>query len=160
MSNNLVKRIIGVGSALLTLIFTLLIKVNITLTDGKNTSSPISKSFFKFIEDAKKMELYSFARIMMLVGFILVVVCTLYFIGILIFSLLKKEKILNKMHLITMIIGIVLVVAMFAILIAGFDKEEIGLTGLTNNITLFGVPWMIGLVFSLCPIASEYLIKE
>ena len=153
------KVIVNACSSILAFIMVLVTEVGIRLTIGNETSKPLYKGFFKFISDSQKAGMYNFARSMMIIGFVLVVVCMLYSMLILILFVLKQHKIVSKLSTITKFINIILVVSMFVILLAGLDKHEYN-SQMINNITLFGLPWVLGLIFSIVPIASKYFIKE
>ena len=159
MNKLLLKKIVNAGSTILALVMVLLIKVGITLKAGNESSSALYKGYFEFISDASKVDTYSFARVCMILGFVLVCVSVVYFVAILVLGLLKQGKLIYKLNLVTKIMEFVLIGAMIVILVAGFDKLEYGESGLVTHITLFGFPWVLALLFSAVPFASKYFIK-
>lgn len=160
MSKGLLKKIVVAGSSILTFIFVLLIKVGSSLKSELGTSEKVKVGFFKFLSDTKEANVFCFARVSMWVGFILITIVMVYFITILVLHLLKQNKVLNKLNLATKIISVVSIFSAFLLLIAGLDNETIEVLKMTNNITLFGIPWLFALIFSVVPIVSDYLIKE
>ena len=160
MSKGLVKRIISAVCSLIVLVMLFLVEVSITLTNGKETSTPIKKGYFEFLSDYKKANMYGAARVMMWGGFILVCLCLVYFVFVLVLDLLNKKRLLKKLYLVTKIVGFVVVLAMLFVGAAGLDKEEYSFSNLVNNISLLCFPWLCGVIFSVIPALSDYLIEE
>jgi len=159
MNKVLLKKIVDALGAVLAFVMLLITKVGVSLTVGNETSNPVYKGFFEFLSDAKKVDVFGFARVMMWIGFILVIACMAYFIAILVLHFLNQHKLIGKLKNITKVVEFVLIGAVFVVLIAGFDKETSALGNMTQNITLFGFPWALALVFSAVPFASKYFIK-
>ena len=160
MSKDLLKKIINVSAAFFALVFVLVSEVAITLSYKGNTSNPIYKGYFEFVKVYGEVGLYGFGRALMIIGFVLVVLCLVYYIGVLVLSLLKRDKIIKKLALANKIVDLVLIGSLVLVLISGFDKYEIGTSGMVNHISLFSWSWVLALVFSAVPVASKYLIKE
>ncbi len=159
MNKVLLKKVVDAAGAVLAFVMLLITKVGISLTAGGETSNPFYKGFFEFLSDAKKVDVYGFARVMMWIGFIVVTVCMIYFVAILVLHFLNQHKLIGKLKNITKIVEFVLIGAVFVVLLAGLDKETSALGNMTQNITLFGFPWALALVFSAVPFASKYFIK-
>ena len=170
MKNSLIKKVTMAVCSVLTLIMLLFVKVSATNTlvmgeDYTRETAAGSSSFFAFLSDAAQDNSFVLARVFMWAGFILVLLCTVYFIALLVLSLMGKDKLVTKLNLVTRIAQGVLVFALILILFAGLDEKsedkfkDMGIVE-TLSISLFGVPFMLALVFGVSPIACEYLVKE
>ena len=170
MKNSLIKKVTMAVCSVLTLIMLLFVKVSATNTlvmgeDYTRETAAGSSSFFAFLSDAAQDKSFVLARVCMWAGFILVLLCTVYFIALLVLSLMGKDKLVTKLNLVTRIAQGVLVFALILILFAGLDEKsedkfkDMGIVE-TLSISLFGVPFMLALVFGVSPIACEYLVKE
>ena len=158
MNKNLLKRIIDAAGLVLAFIMVLITKVSITTSLGEETSNPLYKGYFEFISDAGKAEMYGFSRVMMIIGFILITVVMVYYLGVLVLSLLKQDKILNKLSLVSKIMNVVSIASIVLIVIAGIPNHEYS-EDLVGHISLFSFTWVLALVFSAVPFASKYFIK-
>ena len=160
MSKVFFKKVVGAISSISTFIFVLLIKVGSSLKSELGTSEKVKVGFFKFLSDTKNANVFGFARVFMWTSFVLTTIVMVYFVLVLVLYLIKQNKMLTKLNIVTKIMGFVLIGTMFIRLLAGLDKETVTSLKMTNNITLFGVAWMLALIFSVVPTISEYLIKE
>jgi hypothetical protein len=169
MKDSFLKKVVMVVCSSLALIGILLIKVSATNTlvigeDFERVTNAGSSGYFTFIKDAAADKSFVFARIFMIVGFIIVLACVLYFIGLLVLELMNKKEIITKLDLVTKIMQGVLFAGVILVLCAGFDKKVLdpfeGMAVETLSITLFGVPALIALASGASTIACQHLMKE
>lgn len=170
MKNSLIKKVTMAVCSVLTLIMLLFVKVSATNTlvmgeDYTRETAAGSSSFFAFLSDAAQDNSFVLARVCMWAGFILVLLCTIYFIAVLVLFLMGKDKLVSKLGLVTKVVQGILVLALILVLFAGVDQKvedkfkDMGVLE-TLSISLFGFPFMLALVFGVSPIACEYLVKE
>jgi len=167
MKKGLLKKIVMAGGSILAFVITLFVRVSATnilvLGDTTTKRDAGSSTFFTFLNDAKDKEMFGLARVFMWLGFILVTVCMLYFVSVLVLELLGKNKVCEKMSLVTKVMQFVIIGSLILVLMAGVDKEQITVGTIakeTLNITLFNFSWVLSFVYGVFPLASEYLIKE
>ena len=170
MKNSLIKKVTMAVCSVLTLIMLLFVRVSATNTlvmgeDYTRVTDAGNSSYFAFLSDAAQDKSFVLARVFMWAGFILVFLCAVYFIALLVLSLMGKDKLVTKLNLVTRIAQGVLVFALILILFAGLGEKsedkfkDMGIVE-TLSISLFGVPFMLALVFGVSPIVCEYLVKE
>lgn len=170
MKNSLIKKVTMAVCSVLTLIMLLFVRVSATNTlvmgeDYTRVTDAGNSSYFAFLSDAAQDKSFVLARVFMWAGFILVLLCAVYFIALLVLSFMGKDKLVTKLNLVTRIAQGVLVFALILILFAGLDEKsedkfkDMGIVE-TLSISLFGVPFMLALVFGVSPIVCEYLVKE
>lgn len=167
MKKSLVEKAVICGSSLLSLLMMFFIKVTATNTlvlgETTTTRNAGKSAIFTFLNDAKEADMFVFARVMIWIGLILMMICIAYFAFLLVLELIHKEKIIKKLSLVSTVMKFILVVSVMLILLAGLDKNQIVIKDLakeTLNITLFGFPWMLSLLFSIIPLSIKHLIKE
>lgn len=167
MSKKFFKHLVVLLSVVFTFIFSLLIKVRVTGALQGDKSEKAKFSFFEFIKQTRDAETLGFTRVFMWIGFILLLIVLVYQVVIFVLSLLKQDKIVNKLTLISKITNFILVGAVFILLVAGLGYSSYEITipvvgAVTQKIhaSLFGVSWTLALIFSLIPLVIDYLIKE
>ena len=167
MKKSLLRKLIMAIGSTLAFVMTLFVRVSaentLVLGETKTVRDAGNSSFFKFLSDASEKEMFGLARVFMWIGFIVITLSMIYFVTLLILELLNKEKIVNKLSLVTKVFKFVIIGGLVFVLLAGLDKEELTMGDVakeTLSITLLGLPFVLSLIFSLVPIASDYLIKE
>ena len=158
MNKVLLRRIVDSVGAILSFVMVLVSRVSITTSLGEETSNPLYKGYFEFIGDASKANMYVFSRVMMIVGFVLITIVMIYYVMILMLSILKQEKFLNKLCFISKAMGVVSIASIVLILIAGIPNHEYN-KELIGHISLFSFTWALAFVFSVVPLISKYFIK-
>ena len=170
MKNSLIKKVTMAVCSVLTLIMLLFVRVSATNTlvmgeDYKRVTDAGNSGYFAFLSDAAQDKSFVLARVFMWAGFILVLLCAIYFIALLILFMMGKDKLVAKLNLVTRIAQGVLVFALILVLFAGLDEKsedkfkDMGIVE-TLSISLFNFPFMLALVFGISPLACEYLVKE
>lgn len=169
MKDSFLKKIVMVICSSLTLIGLLLIRVSATNTltigeDFERVTDAGNSSYFTFLKDAAADKSFVLARVFMWVGFVLVLVCVLYFIALLVLELVNKRSLITKLDLVTKIVQGALLAGVILVLCAGFDKKVLdpfeGMAVETLSISLFGVPALIAIASGISTIACQYLMKE
>ena len=167
MKKNLLRKIVMAAGSILALVMVLFVRVSaentLVLGETKTIRDAGSSSFFKFLSDASEKEMFGLARLFMWVGFIIMVLSVIYFVTLLVLELMGKEKLINKLSLVTKVFKFVIIGGLVIVLLAGLDKEELTMGDVakeTLSITLFGLPFILSLIFAAVPLASDYLIKD